>query len=34
MSSSPEVMRSEPGTMRADTDAAVPVRRWQRLQWQ
>jgi purine-binding chemotaxis protein CheW len=27
-------MRSEPGTMRACADAAVPVRRWQRVQWQ
>src|SRR5205823_4023549 len=27
-------MRSEPGTTRADAEAAVPVRRWQRVQWQ
>ena len=27
-------IRSEPGTIRADADAAVPVRRWQRVQWQ
>ena len=33
-SSSPEMIRSEPGTIRADADAAVPVRRWQRVQWQ
>jgi predicted phosphodiesterase len=33
-SSSPDVMRSDPGTMRPEMDAAVPVRRWQRLQWQ
>jgi hypothetical protein len=33
-SSSPATMCSEPGAIRADADAAVPVRRWQRLQWQ
>ena len=25
---------SEPGCVRAETENAVPVRRWQRLQWQ
>jgi hypothetical protein len=33
-SSSPWTKRSEPGAMRACGDAAVPVRRWQRVQWQ
>src|SRR5262245_59285297 len=33
-SSSPETRVSEPGTIRADADAAVPVLRWQRVQWQ
>ena len=32
--SSPAVIRSEPGTIRAFAEAAVPVRRWQRVQWQ
>ena len=32
-SASPCTMRSEPGAIRADTEAAVPVRRWQRVQW-
>ena len=32
--SSPAVMRSEPGTIRACGEAAVPVRFWQRVQWQ
>jgi hypothetical protein len=27
-------IRSDPGTVRACGDAAVPVRRWQRVQWQ
>jgi hypothetical protein len=26
--------RTEPGATRACADAAVPVRRWQRVQWQ
>ena len=34
MLSSPFVQRRLPGTIRADGDAAVPVRRWQRVQWQ
>jgi hypothetical protein len=34
MSSSPAVIRSEPGAIRADAEAAVPVRRWHRVQWQ
>ena len=34
ISSAPWVTRSEPGTMRPDAAAAVPVRRWQRVQWQ
>ncbi len=34
ISSSPETTRSEPGAIRADGAAAVPVRRWQRVQWQ
>jgi hypothetical protein len=33
-SSRPEISRSDPGAIRADTAAAVPVRRWQRVQWQ
>jgi hypothetical protein len=33
-SSSPAVTASEPGTMCACADAAVPVLRWQRVQWQ
>jgi hypothetical protein len=34
MSSSPAVMRSDPEAIRADAEAAVPVRRWHRVQWQ
>jgi hypothetical protein len=34
ISSSPETIRNEPGTIRAEGEAAVPVRRWQRVQWQ
>ena len=34
ISSSPLSTRSDPGTITAFTDAAVPVRRWQRVQWQ
>jgi len=34
ISSCPERTRSDPGAMRADAAAAVPVRRWQRVQWQ
>src|SRR5438094_7538731 len=34
ISSSPERIRSEPGAIRALAAAAVPVRRWQRVQWQ
>ena len=34
MCSSPASTRSEPGAIRAPGDAAVPVRRWQRVQWQ
>ena len=34
ISSSPASRRNEPGAMRACADAAVPVRRWQRVQWQ
>jgi hypothetical protein len=33
-SSSPCTKRSEPGSIRACGEAAVPVRRWQRVQWQ
>ena len=33
-SSSPATIRSELGASRADTEAAVPVRRWHRPQWQ
>jgi hypothetical protein len=33
-SSSPVSRRREPGTIRAWAEAAVPVRRWQRVQWQ
>jgi len=33
-SSSPCRKRSEPGSIRACADAAVPDRRWQRVQWQ
>ena len=33
-SSSPWVMRSAPGATLACAEAAVPVRRWQRVQWQ
>jgi hypothetical protein len=33
-SSSPWVIRTEPGSARAFADDAVPVRRWQRVQWQ
>jgi hypothetical protein len=32
--SSPWITRNEPGSARPFADAAVPVRRWQRLQWQ
>jgi hypothetical protein len=32
--SSPETIRNEPGAGCACGDAAAPVRRWQRLQWQ
>ena len=32
--SSPETILNEPGCARAATDAPVPVRRWQRVQWQ
>ena len=31
---SPAVTRTAPGAARAFADAAVPVRRWQRVQWQ
>jgi hypothetical protein len=34
ISSSPERIRRDPGAMSADAAAAVPVRRWQRVQWQ
>src|SRR5262245_49523630 len=34
IASSPEVTRTDPGTTTAWADAAVPVRRWQRVQWQ
>ncbi len=34
ISSSPWVTVSDPGWIRACADAAVPVRRWQRVQWQ
>ena len=34
ISPSPETTRSEPGAIRACAEAAVPVRRWQRVQWQ
>jgi hypothetical protein len=27
-------MRNDPGTVRACAEAAVPLRRWQRVQWQ
>jgi len=33
-SSSPWRIRREPGTIRASGEAPVPVRRWQRVQWQ
>jgi hypothetical protein len=33
-SSAPATMRNDPGTVRACAEAAVPVRRWQRVQWQ
>ncbi len=33
-SSLPATMRSDPGARRALGDAAVPERRWQRVQWQ
>ena len=33
-SSAPWTNRSDPGAMRTCTDAAVPVLRWQRVQWQ
>jgi hypothetical protein len=32
--SSPRVTRNEPGTVKALTENAVPVRCWQRWQWQ
>ena len=32
--SSPAAIRIEPGTMIAEQAAALPVRRWQRVQWQ
>jgi len=32
--SSPAVTRSAPGGIRACAEAAAPVRRWQRVQWQ
>ena len=32
--SSPDVIRRDPGAIEAFADAAVPVRRWQRVQWQ
>ena len=32
--SSPAVIRSAPGGIRACAEAAAPVRRWQRVQWQ
>ena len=34
MCSSPATIRTEPGSTRAVALAAVPVRRWQRVQWQ
>jgi len=34
ISSSPESTVSDPGAIFACADAAVPVRRWQRVQWQ
>jgi hypothetical protein len=34
ISSSPLVTRNEPGATSAETAAAVPVRRWHRVQWQ
>ena len=34
MTSSPAVTRTEPGSVSALAQAAVPVRRWQRVQWQ
>ena len=33
-SSAPESRRNVPGATRACAEAAVPVRRWQRVQWQ
>ena len=33
-SSSPDRIRSEQGAIRPEIAAAVPVRRWQRVQWQ
>jgi hypothetical protein len=33
-SSSPLMIRTEPGAALAEIDAAPPVRRWQRVQWQ
>jgi len=33
-SSSPCTTSTDPGTARALADDAVPVRRWQRVQWQ
>jgi hypothetical protein len=33
-SASPATKRNAPGTIAALTDAEVPVRRWQRVQWQ
>ena len=32
--SSPRVIPNEPGAVSALTENAVPVRRWQRVQWQ
>jgi hypothetical protein len=32
--SSPDTMRNDPFAILACGDAAVPVRRWQRVQWQ
>ena len=32
--SSPETTRKDSGAVRPFADAAVPVRRWQRVQWQ
>jgi hypothetical protein len=32
--SSPETTRNDPGAARPFAEAAVPLRRWQRVQWQ